>query len=182
MMIEVFTKRRILAFLGFVVLVTGAGLLLNSHWEYNKQLAKQEEVIKNKARKSASCEMFSVISRCERCSKQESRDDVGVCSETGYKQRIKCDSGKEEFIWVNSQRRIKVHNEMFMGSTSREGLKFSPVSWCDISPAVEESDFWKFQLCTLLLGLSSYAVVYLRQKKLDKRLMEKINKQIAAGI
>ncbi|BFZ02156.1 hypothetical protein BsWGS_05194 [Bradybaena similaris] len=152
MMIEVFTKRRILAFLGFVVLVTGAGLLLNSHWEYNKQLAKQEEVIKNKARKSASCEMFSVISRCERCSKQESRDDVGVCSETGYKQRIKCDSGKEEFIW------------------------------CDISPAVEESDFWKFQLCTLLLGLSSYAVVYLRQKKLDKRLMEKINKQIAAGI
>ncbi|KAK0057425.1 protein JTB, partial [Biomphalaria pfeifferi] len=53
---------------------------------------------------------------------------------------------------------------------------------CDISPAVEESDFWKFELCTLLLGLSSYAVVYLRQRKLDKRLMEKINKQIAAGI
>ncbi|CAG5128646.1 unnamed protein product [Candidula unifasciata] len=151
-MIEVFSKKRLLAFLGVVVLVTGAALILNSHWEYNKQLAKQEEVIRNKARKSAPCETFSVVSRCERCSKQELRDLVPVCSETGHKERIKCDSGKEDFIW------------------------------CDISPAVEEADFWKFQLCTLVLGLSSYAVVYLRQKKLDKRLMEKINKQIAAGV
>lgn len=53
---------------------------------------------------------------------------------------------------------------------------------CDISPAVEEVDFWKFQLFTLLVGLSSYTVVYLRQKNLDKKLMEKIHKQIAAGV
>lgn len=51
---------------------------------------------------------------------------------------------------------------------------------CDISPAVEESDFWRFQAITLTIGLMSYTVVYLRQQKLDQKLLEKINKQISA--
>uniref|UniRef100_A0A0B7B2S8 Jumping translocation breakpoint protein n=1 Tax=Arion vulgaris TaxID=1028688 RepID=A0A0B7B2S8_9EUPU len=152
MMIEVFTKKRALAILAFIILITGASLILSSHWEYNKQLAKQEDIIKNKAKKTASCENFTTISRCERCSKKELRDLVPACSETGFKELIKCESGVEEFIW------------------------------CDISPAVEEYGFWRFQLCTLSLGLFSYAMVYLRQRKLDKRLMEKIHKQIAAGV
>ena len=53
----------------------------------------------------------------------------------------------------------------------------------DISPAVEESDFWRFQAMTLTIGLLSYAVVHLRQQKLDQKVMEKIHKQISgAGV
>ncbi|KAH9489684.1 hypothetical protein Btru_056315 [Bulinus truncatus] len=134
------------------MIFTIAALVLTSHWEYTRQLAQQEENIKSKVKKAASCPVFTTLTRCQRCTKDELRTEVDYCMSTGYKEFIHCEDGKEEKIW------------------------------CDISPAVEESDFWKFQLCTLLLGLSSYTVVYLRQKKLDKKLMEKINKQIAAGV
>lgn len=144
-MIEVFTKKRILVLAAFVVLSMLTFLVLRSHWEYTRQLPKDEP-------KETSCPVYTSISRCQRCPKEELRAEVPYCKQHGYKERIRCEDGKEEFVG------------------------------CDISPAVEEADFWKFELLTLLVGLTSYAVVYLRQKKLDKRLMEKINKQIAAGI
>ena len=49
---------------------------------------------------------------------------------------------------------------------------------CDISPAVEERQFWLFELCALLITGASYAVVYIRQRKNDQLLMEKIHRQI----
>jgi len=69
--------------------------------------------------------------------------------ETGYKQQIQCDGDQSE------------HQ-----------------IWCDMSPAVEERNFWTFQAMTFTIGLISYAIVYLRQQKLDKELMDKIHKQI----
>ncbi|XP_059177739.1 protein JTB-like [Physella acuta] len=152
MMIEVLTKRRIAVFAVFLALFTIAGLLLRSHWEYTRLLAIQEAQIRSKAKKASSCANYTSLSQCQRCPKEELRQLVPYCMQTGHKELIRCDNGKEEFIW------------------------------CDISPAIEERDFWKFQICTLVLGLSSYTVVYLRQKKLDKILMEKINRQIASGV
>ncbi|CAL1541260.1 unnamed protein product [Lymnaea stagnalis] len=159
MMIEVFTKKRILVLAAFVVLFTVAFLVLRSHWEYTRQLPKEvfEKLFKIYLNnfsepKETSCPVYTSISRCQRCPKDELRAEVPYCKHHGYKEKIRCEDGKEEFVG------------------------------CDISPAVEEAEFWKFELLTLLVGLTSYAVVYLRQKKLDKKLMEKINKQIAAGI
>ncbi|XP_005091081.1 protein JTB [Aplysia californica] len=146
------TKKRVLAFVGFLSLIMFTTLILKSHWDYTTQLARQEEEIKSKVKKSSPCESYTEVSRCERCSKEELRTLVKHCMETGFKQRIRCSDGKESFLW------------------------------CDISPAVEESDFWRFQAIVLTVGLISYAVVYLRQQKLDQKLMDKIHKQISAGV
>ncbi|GFO49787.1 protein jtb-like [Plakobranchus ocellatus] len=151
-MFEFFTKKRVLALSGLIFFICFVYLILQSHFAYTRQLLKQEGEIREKAKKAASCESYTVVERCKRCPKKELRDLVKVCMETGYKQKIKCSDGKEEW------------------------------NWCEISPAVEESDFWKFQLIMVLIGASSYAIVYLRQQKLDKILMDKIHKQIAAGV
>ena len=47
---------------------------------------------------------------------------------------------------------------------------------------VEERHFWIFEIVTAVIGLLSYGVVFLREQRLDKLLMDKVNKQIAAGI
>jgi hypothetical protein len=48
--------------------------------------------------------------------------------------------------------------------------------------AREEQNFWIFEAVTLILGVISYGIVILRQKRLDKHFLEKINKQIASGV
>ncbi|KAK3728055.1 hypothetical protein RRG08_022107 [Elysia crispata] len=151
-MFEFFTKKRMLVLGGITLFLCFVYVILQSHFAYTRQLLQQESAIREKAKKAASCENYSVIEKCKRCPKKELRDLVQVCMETGYKQKIQCSDGKTEW------------------------------NWCEISPAVEESDFWKFELIMLLIGLSSYALVYLRQQKLDKILMDKIHKQISAGV
>lgn len=47
---------------------------------------------------------------------------------------------------------------------------------------VEERHFWTFDCAMLLVALLSYAVVNLRQTKLNKELKERVDKQIAAGV
>lgn len=151
--ILVFTKKRVLLFVGILSVILLSTLVLKSHWNYTAKLREQEQEIKDKALKSSPCENgspFTEVSRCVRCTKEELRSLAKHCMETGFKQLVRCNDGKE-------------HN-----------------MWCDISPAVEESDFWRFQAITLTIGLISYTVVYLRQQKLDQKLLEKINKQISA--
>lgn len=151
-MFEFFTKKRMLVLLGIVLFLCFVYIILQSHFAYTRQLLQQESAIREKAKKAASCADYTVIEKCQRCPKKELRELLKVCMETGYKQKIKCSDGKVEW------------------------------NWCDISPAAEESDFWRFQLIMLVIGIASYALVYLRQQKLDKILMDKIHKQISAGV
>ncbi|XP_022333411.1 protein JTB-like [Crassostrea virginica] len=92
------------------------------------------------------------VSDCERCSKDELRKIQPECQETGFKQKILCDN-KETFY----------HN-------------------CEITPYMDERNFWIFQAVTFTLFAVSYSLVRVRQKKLDGQLMDKINRQIASGI
>ncbi|XP_013381027.1 protein JTB [Lingula anatina] len=47
---------------------------------------------------------------------------------------------------------------------------------------MEERDYWVFEGVSLTVGLVSYGVVHIRRKRLDRLLMEKVNKQIASGV
>ena len=47
---------------------------------------------------------------------------------------------------------------------------------------LEERKFWTFEAVCAMTALVSYGSVYLRQRKLDKQLLDKVHKQIAAGV
>lgn len=53
---------------------------------------------------------------------------------------------------------------------------------CEITPYMDERNFWIFQAVTFTIFAVSYSLVRVRQKKLDGQLMDKINRQIASGI
>ena len=55
-------------------------------------------------------------------------------------------------------------------------------SSCPKLTEIEERNFWIFEMSAALIGLGSWTVVHSRQKLLDKQLLEKVNKQIAAGV
>ena len=56
------------------------------------------------------------------------------------------------------------------------------VSSCPKLTHIEERGFWTFECAMLVLGLLAFSVVHLRQTKLNKDLMERVHKQIAAGV
>jgi hypothetical protein len=75
----------------------------------------------------------------------------------------------------------------------REKIEFSPawqtltasVSYfcsCDRVEWVEERRFWTFEGLLTLIGLVSGLAVFIRQKQLDHRMYQRIQKQIAAGV
>lgn len=102
--------------------------------------------------KSCPSKKAKAVSDCERCSKDELRKLQPECQETGFKQKIICDN--KETFYQN----------------------------CEITPYMDERNFWIFQAVTFTIFAVSYSLVRVRQKKLDGQLMDKINRQIASGI
>jgi hypothetical protein len=47
---------------------------------------------------------------------------------------------------------------------------------------VEEKKFWTFEAVLTLLGLVSGTGLFIRQKQIDHRMYQKIQRQIAAGV
>lgn len=47
---------------------------------------------------------------------------------------------------------------------------------------LEERNFWVFESCAAAIGMAAYAMVQVRQKRLDKLLIDKVHAQIAAGV
>ena len=75
-----------------------------------------------------------------------------LCATTGYIEILKCPNNKEK--WRSCPK----------------------ITW------VEEKNFWIFESCVALIGVASYSMVTLRQRRLDKLLLDKVHKQIAAGV
>ena len=55
-------------------------------------------------------------------------------------------------------------------------------SSCDRVDWVEERRFWTFEGLLTLLGFISGLAVFIRQKQLDHRMYQRIQKQIASGV
>ncbi len=53
---------------------------------------------------------------------------------------------------------------------------------CDTVDWIEEQKFWTFEGLLTLLGVVSGAAVFIRQKQLDHRMYQRIQKQIASGV
>ena len=53
---------------------------------------------------------------------------------------------------------------------------------CDKVQRIEEQKFWVFEFICAVIGATSASVVFLRQKQLDHKMYQKIQRQIAAGV
>lgn len=124
-------------------------LIVKSVWASGNLMEIQKLVSSNRTCKEADIKNTQT---CSRCSKNELRSEVPVCSETGYKQIVECKDGTK--YWKS----------------------------CEITPDMDEKNFWIFFAVNVVVGLSSYVLVRKRQKTLDGILMEKINKQLSSGL
>lgn len=99
-------------------------------------------------------EKSTVKSECVKCSDFDLQVKHSFCLETGHKQLVNCEKSGDQY------RSCEVPRDT----------------------AAEEKHFWIFEATTFVVGLISYGIVILRQKRLDKHFLEKINKQIASGV
>ncbi|XP_022903318.1 protein JTB [Onthophagus taurus] len=98
-------------------------------------------------------EKHVVIKECEPCTAYEiTSKSIGVCIETHFKEVIKCASG-----------------EMVTRS-------------CDRAVYLDEKRFWKFE-CSMFMGsLVSLVFVIARKKVLNKRLLQRVQRQLANSV
>ncbi|GAB6032413.1 hypothetical protein CHUAL_011050 [Chamberlinius hualienensis] len=98
-------------------------------------------------------ENFSIKEECRECTDFEKKSGhSAACAATGFKELIICSKSGEIF------------------------------RSCPRSTWIERRNFWLFESTMFALGLVSWTVVYFRHKQLDHRVLERIQKQIAAGV
>ncbi|XP_067664754.1 uncharacterized protein [Haliotis asinina] len=151
-MIEFCTKKRMVFAVIALICLSVITLILESRWSFQKKL--KDAHIQAMAYSNETCKSgkYTALDVCKSCTRDELRRDVHYCHEKGYKLLIQC-----------SDMRI-----MYKG--------------CDITPDDEQKQFWIFEGVCFVIGIASYLVVHHRRSMLDKMMMDKINKQIAAGI
>ncbi|CAF1135797.1 unnamed protein product [Adineta steineri] len=94
-------------------------------------------------------EPFDVLTSCRRCRSYEQRAHATDCLPTGYREFVFC-----------SKSNIKVYRP------------------CAIPIRIQKERFWYFEGIVFIIALLSTTSVYLRQKSLNKQMVEKIKRQI----
>ncbi|XP_061174050.1 protein JTB-like [Saccostrea echinata] len=152
-MLEFCTKKKMAFAIFLLFSISVIILVVESAWPTQHRI-KEVKFPSNivKLNKSCPSKKAKALSECERCSKDELRKLQPECQETGFKQKILCDD-KDTFFQN-----------------------------CEITPYMDERNFWIFQAVSFTIFAVTYSLVRVRQKKLDGQLMDKINRQIASGI
>ncbi|XP_037783964.1 protein JTB-like [Penaeus monodon] len=98
-------------------------------------------------------EEFNELEECQPCSDLETKSgSPTVCGSASYRQKIKCKKTGEVF------------------------RKCDRVVW------LEERHFWIFETVMGVVGLASGLATVFRQKVLDHRILQRIQRQVAAGV
>uniref|UniRef100_X1ZC31 Jumping translocation breakpoint protein n=1 Tax=Capitella teleta TaxID=283909 RepID=X1ZC31_CAPTE len=155
-MIEFCTKKRMILAVAFMLGVSVIVLLI----ENNLPLALKDitEAFGKGNTTNKQCWQetdHEIIGECAPCNSFD-LEALEICKETGYKELIKCSYSNGTNKEVN--RRCPKH------------------SW------VEQRSFYMFEALAFVVGCAAYSVVGIRQKRLEKMLLEKVHKQIAAGV
>ncbi|XP_066147012.1 protein JTB [Euwallacea fornicatus] len=151
-MIESCPKKRMLLGITVLGILTVVVLILESHWTDNNRkgnLKKSTFVVEQ----NSTCfekESFEVIKDCEPCSAFELHSKtLGVCVHTQYKEVLKCANGD---VVTRS---------------------------CDRAAYYDEREFWRFEGFMLVLSLVSTVCVSARKKVLNKRMVQRVQRQLA---
>ncbi|XP_074651271.1 protein JTB-like [Tubulanus polymorphus] len=160
-MIEWCTKKRMIAGIVLLVIVSVLVLVIESSLYIRMNIKDVTKLPKDKNNKNSSndyCwlhEQTQVLTnQCAPCTKLEMKMNMEPCKETGYKVPVICEKTGKVFRSCQKPRDAKK----------------------------EEMYFWIFEASTFVIGIVSYCVVRVRQRKLDKQLLDRINKQISSGI
>ena len=148
-MIDIFTRRRILIFI-FAVLFAILSILFFTRMipSYTRYPSSQHD----DNQQTSECyltEPVDILTLCQRCTPYERRSKVNICLQTGYKELVLCSKSNIE--------------------TARS---------CKIPIHIKRQRFWLFESFMSVLGLFAIVNVHLRQKNLQKHMLEKIKKQI----
>ncbi|XP_040580661.1 protein JTB [Lepeophtheirus salmonis] len=156
-MIEILSKKRMLlaiTALGaiFVLVVIIESKYLHTPDEMNNSVDIHDfhPILKEKL--SSECwknESYSVIKECDVCTANEIKlNSPLVCVQYGYKEKVKCSSGKESYR-----------------SCTR-------VTW------IEDRNFWRFEWTMIIFASIFSSGVYIRQKQLDHKSYQRLQKQM----
>lgn len=158
-MIEFCTKKRmllgILALGGLSILV----IILESRHLHtpDEDVHEQHPVLKEKLSPNDKCwktEEFIVVKECDLCTDDEiSKQDPLVCVAKGVKELVECKK-----------------------SARRAYRSCDKVTW------IEERRFWTFEGVLTLIGFFCGVGLFIRQKQIDHRMYQRIQRQIAAGV
>ncbi|XP_050305503.1 protein JTB [Anthonomus grandis grandis] len=150
-MIESCPKKRMLLGISFLGILTLVVLVVESHWTDSSQRASRKNNFI--VEQNSTCfekEPFEVIKDCEPCSAFELRSkSIGVCIHTHYKEVLKCANGE---IVTRS---------------------------CDRAAYYDEQTFWKFEGFMLGASLVSLVCVSTRKRVLNKRMVQRVARQLA---
>ena len=156
-MIELCSKKRMIS----VVIVLGSLLILillienGISWRNEVREIRQIGSKNDSFGKCLEENEITVIEACRPCSPAEVNDSV--CKTTMYMKKVLC-------VQNSDVKSIEVYKPC------------QKILW------TEERGFWIFEALCLLLGISSYVIVGIRQRRLTQLLIDKVNKQIASGV
>ncbi|XP_044745586.1 protein JTB-like isoform X2 [Coccinella septempunctata] len=152
-MIESCPKRRM--FLGITVLgfLTILVLIIESQWTEARDISRKRTFVIEQNSTCWQHETYEIIKDCEPCTESEINSrNLRVCMKTHYKELLKCSSG-----------------EVVLRS-------------CDSAAYYDERAFWTFELFMFMLSTISFLCFISRQKVLNKRMMQRVQRQLANSV
>lgn len=151
-MIESCPRKRMLLGISFLGVLTVLVLIVESHWTEKSNSRKRIFPVEQ----NSTCwerETFEVVRECQPCTDFEiASKSIGVCIHTHYNEVLKCASG-----------------EMVTRS-------------CDRVAYIEERLFWKFESFMFVTAFISTFCVYIRKKVLNKRMLQRVQRQLANSV
>ncbi|XP_059082189.1 protein JTB-like isoform X2 [Tigriopus californicus] len=162
-MIELCTKRRMILAIAILGGLSILVIILESRHLHTPDEAEAHDIhdhhpiLKELLSPDDKCwktEPFQVVEPCDLCSEIEiANKSPVVCVAKGKKELVECTTA--------------------MKRTYRS---------CDVVPWIEERRFWTFEGLLSFFGFCSAMTVFVRQKQLDHRMYQRIQRQIAAGV
>ncbi|CAF1013898.1 unnamed protein product [Didymodactylos carnosus] len=149
-MFEFCTRRRLIIFIFALSFIILSIVLISQKFSISAIGFSSSRINDSKlvANSCSSTEQFDILTQCQKCTNFEKRYDPS-CKLTGFKETLLC-------------------------STSQKQASRS----CQIPFKIQKERFWIFEGCMFAITLISLLCVHLRQKTLDKQMVEKIKRQI----
>ncbi|CAH0551304.1 unnamed protein product [Brassicogethes aeneus] len=152
-MIESCPKKRMLLGITGLGILTVVVLIWESHWTESTVHTRKRNFVVEQNSTCFEKERFEVIRDCEPCTAFEiTSKSIGVCIHTHYKEVLKCANGE---------------------TVTRS---------CDRAAYFDEQAFWQFEGLMFSASFVSTVCVVFRKKVLNKRMLQRVQRQIANSV
>ncbi|XP_056633221.1 protein JTB [Diorhabda sublineata] len=149
-MIESCPKKRMLLGITILGILTILVLLIESHWTESTKRPKKSNFVVEQNSTCWEAGHYENVKECEPCTDFEiNSKSIGVCIHSYYKEVLRCSNGE---IVTRS---------------------------CDKAVYYDELAFWRFEGCMFAIGILSTVCVVSRKRVLNKRILQRVQRQLA---